>query len=226
MRENEFVNWLTAGGMKESSARSRLKNCLRVCRYEGNLDEHYEHDHCKELLSRLEYSKFDEHNNRPARHSVTIRGNIYDGTATLKAAVKLYVEFLDKRSDDITYCRTDRHNESGECLKLGMDNKDFAKAAAKLITRFSNSFTDSDIQQLSDMGCCKARFNCNFPILKEIHSGVGLENTFVDGYRRYYGDIIVNYSGRRFIVSNDWYCNGKKGNRNLFSEWLFVKLAS
>lgn len=226
MKEKEFVNWLTADGMKESSAWSRLKNCLRVCRFEGDLDTHYMRDRCKELLSRLEYSKFDERNNSPARHSIPISGNIYDGTATLRTAVRLYVDFLEKNPRGIPYRQTDRRNESGENPNLIMDNKDFAAAASKLITRFSNSFSDSDIQQLADAGCCKERFNCNFPILKEIHSGAGSDTALVDGYRRYYSDILVNRSGRRFIVSNDWYCTGKNGNRNLFSDWLFVKLAS
>lgn len=223
MRENEFVNWLIAGGMKESSARSRLKNCLRVCDYEGDLDVHYQRDHCKALVSRLEYSKADERNNEPARHSIDINGNVYNGTATLKAAVNLYIEFLDKMQHSV---QTADHGGEREKAQFQLGNKEFAAAFARLITRFRHCFTDNDIQQLTDLGCCRVRFNCKFPILKEIQSGEASEAAFVDGYRRYYSDVFVDYSGRRFIVSNDWYCDGKTANRNLFSEWLILRLAA
>lgn len=223
MREYEFVEWLKAGGMKANSARSRLKNCLRVCEYEGDLDVHYQRDHCKDLLSRLEYSKADERNNEPARHSININGNVYNGTATLKAAVNLYIEFLDKKQHSVQAAVQGGEREKAQ-IHLG--NKEFAAASARLITRFRHCFTDKDIQQLTDLECCRSRFNCKFPILKEIQSGEASEAAFVDGYRRYYSDVIVDCSGRCFIVSNDWYCDGKTSNRSLFSEWLLLKLAA
>ncbi len=95
-KELKFVDYLiTIRGMKESTAISRNSNCKRVERFEDSLKDHYKKDRCKQLLRRLEYSMDDQVHGRPASHSIPIEGNIFNGTATLKQAVNLYVEYLD-----------------------------------------------------------------------------------------------------------------------------------
>jgi hypothetical protein len=94
MQENSFRLWLlTSRGI--GTVASRLSNCRVVEKWEGSLDEHYSHDNLESLLDRLTYTKDDERLNRPARHNIPIDGNIYNGTATYKAAVSLYKQFRD-----------------------------------------------------------------------------------------------------------------------------------
>ena len=92
MNDSQFFEWLS-GKYKEGTARSRLTNCRTVEQYEGNLDDHYRRDGGKLLIQRLSYTKNDERNNSPQKHNIPINGSIYNGTATLKQAVKLYFEF-------------------------------------------------------------------------------------------------------------------------------------
>lgn len=96
MREYEFRKWLI--DVKEygySTADSRVSNVLRVCRYENDLDILYERDRCRDLLEKLTYSELDRIWKKAPKHKIPITGDIYNGTATLKQAVKLYVEFRD-----------------------------------------------------------------------------------------------------------------------------------
>jgi hypothetical protein len=95
MLENDFYNWLINrfNNDDEKTANSRMSNCLRVEEFEGNLDEQYENDKCRALIEKLSYSTDDERNNCPPNHEIPIDGNIRNGTATLKSAVKLYVDF-------------------------------------------------------------------------------------------------------------------------------------
>ncbi|MBC8767352.1 hypothetical protein H4O18_05045 [Arenibacter sp. BSSL-BM3] len=59
----------------------------------GDLDQHYNSDECNGLIEKLTYTKKDQRNNTPKRHPLKIDGDIYTGSATLKQAIKLYVEF-------------------------------------------------------------------------------------------------------------------------------------
>jgi len=93
MLEKDFFNWLSNKYPEGGTAISRKTNCLTVCRYEGDLDEHFEKDNCRTILNKLTYSKDDENHNRLAKHKIPINGNIRNGTATLKQAVNLYIEF-------------------------------------------------------------------------------------------------------------------------------------
>jgi len=94
MLEKEFYYWLLRKRTdNQNTASSRKSNCLRVCEYEGDLDAHFEKDACQSLIEKLSYSKEDERNNRPPKHKIPIVGNKITGSATLKYAVSLYVEF-------------------------------------------------------------------------------------------------------------------------------------
>ncbi|SHM93116.1 hypothetical protein [Fibrobacter sp. UWB7] len=93
MKKEEFRAWLENAGYDERTINSRIANCSTICSYEGDIDEHYDEDECAELLRRLSYSKDDERAGHPARHSVPIKKNIYDGTATLRSALNRYIEF-------------------------------------------------------------------------------------------------------------------------------------
>lgn len=98
MQREEFIDYLIqVHGSEVSTARSRAGNCATIEEYEGDLDRQFAEDGLSDLLERMQYSAEDHRSNLPARHSVPINGNVYNGTATLKRALKLYISF--KRGD-------------------------------------------------------------------------------------------------------------------------------
>lgn len=92
MQSEAFKFWL-CDKFEESTAKSRLSNCARVEKYEGDLDIHFEQDQLCILLKKLTYSKEDQRQNYPQRHAIPIAGDIYKGTATLRNAISLYKDF-------------------------------------------------------------------------------------------------------------------------------------
>ena len=99
MRWERFKAWLgSERGLAEGTINSRVSNCKTVERYEGDLDVQFRADGLAGVMDRLTYSKEDVQFRRKPKHKVPINGNLYDGTATLKVAVRLYREF--RRSAD------------------------------------------------------------------------------------------------------------------------------
>lgn len=100
MREDEFARYLReVRGQAETTVRSRLSDCARVEKYEGDLDAHFDYDRMDDLIDRLTYSTEEERRNRPPRHKVPIRGNLRNGSATLKHAARLYRDFRAEAGD-------------------------------------------------------------------------------------------------------------------------------
>ena len=100
MREDDFEEWLKneyitrSGGRLKKRPRSDAKSrCKRIERYEGDLDTHFERDKMRGLLDSLIYSKNDQKAGILPNHTIPIDGNIVDGTASLKSAIKLYYQF-------------------------------------------------------------------------------------------------------------------------------------
>ena len=94
MRKEEFRIWLCeTKGLQASTAGSRVNNCERIEAFEGSLDIFFEQDRLTALLEKLAYSRSDLRQNLPPRHAVPIDGDIYNGTATLRSALRLYREF-------------------------------------------------------------------------------------------------------------------------------------
>jgi hypothetical protein len=78
VRYDDFSMWLkqihkTKNGSPLTAAAQRdaISRCRRIKRYEGDLDEHFKKDKMTNLLNRI--------NN----HSITIDGNVKNGTASL-----------------------------------------------------------------------------------------------------------------------------------------------
>ena len=92
-KKEEFRAWLVNAGYRVGPINSLIANCSTICRCEGDIDEHYDEDECVELLRRLTYSRADERAGHPARHSIPINGDIYNGTASFRAALNRYIEF-------------------------------------------------------------------------------------------------------------------------------------
>lgn len=95
MRRDAFINWLTDQGQKKSStAAARASNCATVERSYKNKDlDTMSKNEFSQLLEKFEYSKVDERAGSPKRHEVSINGDLYNGTATLRGALKLYYNF-------------------------------------------------------------------------------------------------------------------------------------
>ena len=94
MLESDFRNYLrNATTLKETTIRARIASCRRVERCEGDLDQHFDSDQCRGLLWRLTYSAEDRNQERPPKHNIPINGNVVTGSATLKRAIILYVQF-------------------------------------------------------------------------------------------------------------------------------------
>ena len=86
MKEAPFRVWLKAErGLSAGTVGSRIRNCPRVERHEGDLDAHYDSDELDSLAQRL--------NPGEPEHGIPIAGDVYNGTATLKNAVSLYRDF-------------------------------------------------------------------------------------------------------------------------------------
>ncbi|MRM86605.1 hypothetical protein D1Z97_01150 [Riemerella anatipestifer] len=102
MELQKFKLWLEFKGKSKKTIQNRISNCKNVERYEGCLDKHYANDYGAIILYKLSYSAEDERNNLIPKHSVTINGKIRTGTATLKQAVKLYIDYKsDKNFEEL-----------------------------------------------------------------------------------------------------------------------------
>jgi hypothetical protein len=95
MRTEQFYQWLLNSGYDVSTSKSRLSNCIRVSEHEGDLEFHFRKDRCNELLQKLVYTNQDKMLNSPPKHNIPINGDVYNGTATLKQALKLYIKFCE-----------------------------------------------------------------------------------------------------------------------------------
>ena len=88
MQEAQFEGWLRDERKQNPrTIRSRISNCKRVERFEGDLDGHWDADRLGGLAIRLVYSMKDERDGGRPKHRVPIDGNVYKGTATLRNSV-------------------------------------------------------------------------------------------------------------------------------------------
>ena len=98
MMESDFRCYLrNARHFKETTIGGHIANCRRVERYEGDLDRHFDNDQCCNLLWRLTYSAEDYRRQQQPKHNIPINGNVRTGSARLKQAVTLYVQFRRSR---------------------------------------------------------------------------------------------------------------------------------
>ena len=99
MKTEQFAQWLKeTKKYKKNVIQSRVSNCHRVERYYSDLDAHYRKDGGRHLSTSFSYSTRDEREKRLTLHVVPINGNLRTGTATLKQAIKLYIQFKRQAS--------------------------------------------------------------------------------------------------------------------------------
>jgi hypothetical protein len=101
--EKEFKAWLNEKYPDaEQTVRNRVSNCKNVEKYYGDLGDFFETDKCTAIINELTYSTSDERQNNPQKHKIPIDGDIRTGSATLKQAVKLYVNFMSSLNEEKT----------------------------------------------------------------------------------------------------------------------------
>lgn len=87
----QFKDWLkTNKNQKNNTISSRVSNIKVIGEYYDILKE-FSIDECQGILDDLQYSKND---NEP-KTSIIINGNYYNGLATYRQALRLFVEFLE-----------------------------------------------------------------------------------------------------------------------------------
>lgn len=112
MNVKKFKLWLEFNGKPRSTIQNRISNCRNVENYEGDLDQHFANDYGLSILDKLSYSTEDERNNLAPKHNITINGNIRTGSATLKQAVTLYMNFKKDNSNDFEEYYNNSLNEN------------------------------------------------------------------------------------------------------------------
>lgn len=86
----EFKEWLkTIKKQKNKTISSRVSNIRRIGEYYDVLKE-FSIDECQGILDDLQYRKNDDE----PKTSIIIEGNYYNGLATYRQALRLFVEFL------------------------------------------------------------------------------------------------------------------------------------
>lgn len=122
MNKDLFYTWLKAfKKLDTTTINARTSNCQRIEKYYGDLDKLYASDKCNNLIEQLTYTTTDKKLGNAQKHNIPIEGDIYNGTHTLKAALKLYIEFKDNRlieelktTPDIN---PDKHDGSYELIR-------------------------------------------------------------------------------------------------------------
>lgn len=98
MNKESFYKWLQIiKGFEQGTSSSRISNCSRIEEYYGDLDEIYAKDRCESLKKELQYSREDFQKGIPPKHRIPIKGDAYNGTATLRRALNLYLEFKENQ---------------------------------------------------------------------------------------------------------------------------------
>ena len=94
MQRDEFQRYLReVRGQGESTVGTFLSRCVRLEKWEGDLDALFDRDRMEDLIDRLTYSAEDERQGLQPRHNVPIRGDRRKTSAALKTAASAYRDF-------------------------------------------------------------------------------------------------------------------------------------
>lgn len=107
MKSEEFRKWLEENGYGNNTISSRLSNVKAIEDAYGDLDALMLKDGCRSIIDELNYTTDDEMLNRAPRHKIIINGNIRNGSATYKQALKLYQQFYEHSSNNRTVYSTE-----------------------------------------------------------------------------------------------------------------------
>lgn len=133
MKTDEFKRWLQAKYPDSAAVvRNRISNCKTVENHHGDLDDYYKKDRCNALIEEFCYTTDDERMNRPQNHKVPIDGNIRNGSATLKSAIRLYAEFRECYDESMNHVSINDHTQ----LYAGSKHQPAFNTIVTLLKRF------------------------------------------------------------------------------------------
>jgi predicted restriction endonuclease len=132
MKVEEFKNWLIFQKKYDKrTVGSRMSGCKRLERHHIDLEAEFYKDKGKNLLSILTYSKKEEDNNINPKHTIQINGDVYEGTATLKRAAKLY--FIFCHSLDRQVIPTEKLKEDIAVIE---NNKTYSEEEKRVLIKY------------------------------------------------------------------------------------------
>lgn len=103
--ESKFKEWLKdVKCYKKSTIASRLTNIKKIVEYYPNIEDEYLKDECQSLLNQFTYTQADfEAGDKPS-HIIPIKSEKpWEGTATYKNSLILFIEFKNFEVDEIIY---------------------------------------------------------------------------------------------------------------------------
>lgn len=117
MQKQSFERWLkNIKEYEKGTVSSRISNCLRIEEFYGDLDEKYKIDSFNSIFEDLSKES----------HRIPINGDYYTGSATLKSALKLYLEFKENsiinKIINAKNIEADKHDGSYELVREAVDS--------------------------------------------------------------------------------------------------------
>jgi len=236
MLQSEFFNWLLEryGNDNGKTANSRKSNCLRVEEFEGNLDKHYESDKCHSLLEKLSYSTYDERHKSIQKHKIPIDGNKRNGSATLKHAIKLYIEFKNdfKSGISISTKSIKKYNKSNKNNQLNWPKWELPKEnevyqLAQIATKYIRFLNPIIIEKITKDNMKHYEEWRDYLIYKKINPELylwDLSPCCFPGIRRYAGSKEIAYFRRQTEMKKHEILNALKLDDNDFPKqiWSFT----
>ncbi len=231
MVDDAFGRYLFDRGMNARTVGSRISNCRRVERAEGDLDEHYRRDHLEGILARLTYTTEDGRRSRTPKHQIEITGDVRNGTATLKSAVALYREFRanNGRVENVSSRRTQsihHRTPTAQWPEWPQPSEDALLQLAKALTPLVRFLRPDIIQTVVDDNRRRSdEWSAKLDALgieSNIYLWAGSPCAF-PGVRRYAGsDEIAQFRGRGSNNSLPPHCLSLDDNDYPKHLWAFV----
>ena len=98
MDKEAFERYLLKKYSNKHVVSNALSRCKRVEKsLDLDLDREYVRDRCGKLIDILGYTKEEEDLGTPLPKGIIIKGNYFNGMASLRNAVRKYVEYCESR---------------------------------------------------------------------------------------------------------------------------------
>lgn len=167
MDKDLFYNWLkNFKKLDTTTSNARTSNCLRIEKFYGDLDKVYYLDRCTSLLEQLNFTTTDKKLGAKPKHKIPIDGDIYNGTHTLKAALKLYIEFKENKLinelKSIVDVEPDKHDGSYELVRETVE-------ALSTIPQEQLDINDLDLLYLMAVGTWRSGVDVKRQKIKDSH---------------------------------------------------------
>lgn len=111
MKEEQFRRWLQNAGYQDKVVQSRIANVRKIEETYPDLDSRIKDGTIANLMSAFTYNASDRKNNREPLHKIRIEGDKYNGTATYKSALSLYISFSHETEDSTSESKSSQDIE-------------------------------------------------------------------------------------------------------------------